>query len=319
MEPDANCQLARGHTYSGIFTQDNARVHLGDVHSYGNASTHSHNYYICSSSSDQPRQSFTLCGHGGIASSESELLSLKRKRPSDENEYPHIRNKEESLVHVLSKLGKFSKSIQDQKADSDAKKISRRIALVLNAVKHRTGNTERSLPRKDGYINHEEDDFERIDSCLVVAKRVDINTGFQRTKHTKLTRITRKCDEVTFEQWVISLRTSTFEFRNEDGTEAVESLSVLSFDTQFFSSGPPITVHVGETTTHTAVSFINPVVFAYRVVPTDSEVFKVIKNDDVAGLMTLLAEGTATLRDCTNEGETLLHVSECSKHHGYRS
>jgi hypothetical protein len=118
---------------------------------------------------------------------------------------------------------------------------------------------------------------------------------------------------------VISLRTSTFEFRNEDGTEAVESLSVLSFDTQFFSSGPPVTVHVGETTTHTAVSFINPVVFAYRVVPTDSEVFKVIENDDVAGMITLLADGTATLRDCTNEGENLLHVSECSKHHGYRS
>jgi hypothetical protein len=243
---------------------------------------------------------------------QGELLSSKRKRPSDEDEYPRKLNKDESLEHVLSKLGKFSRSIQDQRVGKDAKKIARRLALVLNAVKQQAGLTK-SSDVQEICTNHDEDDFESIDNSLIVAKRVDINTRFRRTKHTKLTRATRKCDEITFGQWKISLRTSIFEFQNEDGTEVLESHSALYVDPKISGCGSPFTVHSGETRMHAAVSFINPVILAYRNVPNESEVFKAIKDDDLAGLITLLANGKATLRDCNETGETLLHVSERSK------
>ena len=61
------------------------------------------------------------------------------------------------------------------------------------------------------------------------------------------------------------------------------------------------------------VTFINPVILAYRTVPNDSEVFEVVINDDLAGLLALLAYGKATVRDCDEGGATLLHVSERSK------
>lgn len=242
------------------------------------------------------------------------MPSLKRRRSLNEREYAHRLNKEESLEQVLIKLGKFSKSIQDQRIGKDAKKIARRIALALNAIKYHVGPTEFSN-RGGVHTNHDEDDFENIGNSLVVAKRVDINTGSRRTKHSKLTRFIRKWDNVTFEQWTISLRTSIFEFRNEDGTEVVESLSALSFDSQFFGSGSHITVQFGETTTHTAVSFINPIILAYRTVLSESKVFEVIRNDDLEGLVALLADGKATLRDCDEIGKTLLLVSECLKDH----
>jgi hypothetical protein len=318
MATNVDRQLVRGHTYSGIFTQDNARVQLGDTYNYGHANTHSHNYYFCASSCQQSSQSLTFCGHGPSVG-EGELLSLKRRRSPDENEYTHRLNKEESLEHVLSKLNKFSKSMQDQRIGKDAKKIARRIALALNAVQQQAGLTKVSTHWDGMDTNHDEDDFDNIGNCLIVAKRVDINTGIRRTRHTKLTRVVRKCDKVTYGQWEISLRTSILEFRNEDGTDVVESLSSLYLDPRSSDASVPITVHFGETTMHAAVSFINPVILAYRMVPDDAEVFEVIENDDLAGLITLLADGTATLRDCDNGGGTLLHVSECSKHHEYRS
>lgn len=237
---------------------------------------------------------------------------MKRRRSPDDNEYTHRLNKEESLEQVLTKLGKFSKSIQDQRIGTDAKKIARRIALALNAIKQQTGPTKPSN-RGGMYTEHDEDDFEKIDNSLIVANRIDINTAFRRTRHTKLTRVVRKWDRITFEQVEISLRTSILEFRNEDGTEAIESRSELCLDPQFSGSGSPITVYFGETTMHAAVSFINPVILAYRVIPKVSEVFEVIGKDDLEGLIKLLADGKATLRDCDEMDSTLLHVSECLK------
>jgi hypothetical protein len=233
---------------------------------------------------------------------------LKRKRPSDEDKYPRKLNKEESLEHVLNKLGKFSKSIQDQRIGKDAKKIARRIALVVGAVKQEAGLTTLS-GLEDVHTKHDEDDFENISNNLIVAKRVDINTGFRRTKNTRLTRVVRKWDEITFEQWKISLRTSIFEFRNEDGTEVVESLSSLFLDPRPSHASVPIAVHCGETTIQSAVSFINPVILAYRIVPNNAKVFGVVEEDDLEGLVTLLADGKATIRDCDGMSATLLHVS----------
>ena len=311
MENDPGRQLVRGHTYSNIVSRDQAQVHIGDRHNYGDHSNHSHNYYFCASSSQQLTQEFTL-SRQAIAYNASGPLSLKRRRSLDENEYPHKSNKEESLEHVLSRFAKFSESIQGQRKGDSAKKIARRIALALNAVKQQAG-LMRLAERKSVRAHHDKDDFESIDNCLIVAKRVDVNTGIRRTKHTKLTRVIRKYDKLTFQQWKISLRTSVFEFRNEDGTEVVESISAVDLDPHISNSNSPFTVHLSETTIHTAVSFINPVVLAYRIVPNDAEVFKVVEIDDLAGLVALLADGKATLRDCDRWGTTLLHVSEYSK------
>lgn len=313
METNPDGQLVRGHTYSGIFTQDNARVHLGDVHNYGTASTHSHNYYYCSSSSQQSPRSLTICGHGP-SSRESELLSLKRRRSPDENEYKYKPNKEESLEHVLNKLGKFSKSIQDQRIGKDAKKIARRIALVIDVVKHRTSITAGfEEPKDDHLAGHNEDDFENVDKCLIVAKRVNVNTSLRRARHSKLTRVVHKRDRVTSGQWGISLRTSIFEFRNGDGAEVVETFSSLYLDPGLPDAGLPITVCFGETTINSTVSFLSPVICAYRVMPNGSKVFASVLNDDLEGLVALLADGSATLRDCDEDGGTLLHVSVRSR------
>lgn len=318
MENDPGRQLVRGHTYSNIISQDQAQVHIGDKHNYGNASTHNHTYYLCASSSEQHSQFLTLSGHGGIARNESELLSLKRRRSPNENEHKHKLDKDESLEHALRKLGKFSKSIQDQRIGKDARKIIRRIALAIDAVRNqKAGLPGHYIAGSFNRMNHDRSDFKNIKKNLKIAGRVDVNTGFRRTKNTKLTQVIRKYDKIAFEQWDISLKTLTLESRNSDGSEIIDSLITLYLESRISGSGPPLTVQFGETRTHTGLSFINPVILAYRIVPNESEAFRKIRLDDLEGLKTLLADGKATIRDCAEDGTTLLHVSKCSKHYAY--
>jgi hypothetical protein len=307
MEHNTDRQPVRGHVYSGIVSQDNARVHIGDAHNYVNASNHSHhNYYFCSSSTQQSIRSLAFGGHRG-GNNQGELVSLKRQRLPDEDQYRNVFGKDQSLEHVLSKLGKFSKSIQDQRIGKDAKKIAGRIALIIDALKRQAGPSQ-DFELGDMEERHEEDDFENIENSLIVARRVDVNTGFLRTRHTELTQVVRKHDKIACEQWDISLRTSNFEFRNEDGTQTIESLSSLYLEPRSTHGGFPVTIHFGETRILSSVSFINPVVSAYRMVPYKSEVFEVVEKDDLESLLTLLAGSKATIRDCDEVGGTLLHV-----------
>lgn len=310
MENDPGLQLVRGHNYSNIISQGQAQVHIGDKHNYGNASTHNHTYYLCTSTSEQSSQFLTLCGHGGIVKNESEQFTLKRGRPSDGKEHKHKLDKEESLEHALRKLGKLSKSIQDQRIGKDARKIIRRIALAIDAVKkQQAGLPGHSNAESFTYMSHDKSDLKNIRKNLKIAGRVDVNTGFRRAQNAKVTRLIRKYDKVAFEQWEISLRTVEVESRNSDGTEVIDSVITLCLEPRISGSGLPVTVHFGETKTHTGVSFINPVILAYRIVLENSEVFEMIRNDDLEGLKSLLADGKATIRDCDKYSATLLHVN----------
>lgn len=289
-----------------MLARDNARVHNGDAYNYEHANINY--YYSCSNSRQQPPStSFTSCAHDGWGEGQ-ELHSLKRKRLTDEDPQTQTPGDNVSLEHVLNKLGKFSKSIQDQRVGKDAKKIAHRISILINAVKQQAAIPGGIKPH-DLVSDHSETDFEDIGSCLLVAKRVDVNTGFRRIDRTKLIRVVRKRNTVTFGQWEISLSTSTFESRDESGTEVNESLFSLRLDPRSSSAGSPIKVYFGEHVTHAAASFIHPVVFAYRIIRSDSEVFKLIENDDLDSLKKLLAIGKATLRDCNESNASLLNVS----------
>jgi hypothetical protein len=301
-------QLVRGHTYNGGVARDNARVHYGDAYYHGN--TNVNYYYSCSSSSQPSAGLLTSCGHR-VEGTGGELLSLKRKRLSDGVSTKQHLDKEESLELVLSKLGKFSKTIQDQRLGKDARKIVRRIALIINAVKKQAAIQGEDEPVQvdDRIASHDEDDFESIDNCLFVAKRVDINTGIHRIGRTKLVRVVRKRDVVTFGQLEISLSISSFESRDENGTDIVESLASVCLNPRNPSAVSPVYVYIGQRTNHLAANFIHPVVLAYRIIPHGSDVFQFVEDDDLEGLEKFLACGKATLRDCDEYNTCLLTVS----------
>ena len=48
---------------------------------------------------------------------------------------------------------------------------------------------------------------------------------------------------------------------------------------------------------------------SYNRVDSGAKVFKLVENDDLAGLMTLFVRGEASMRDCDEAGRSLLSVS----------
>lgn len=54
---------------------------------------------------------------------------------------------------------------------------------------------------------------------------------------------------------------------------------------------------------------IPPMLSVHVMIPDDSEIFRLIKDDNLQGVMKLLDQGRASLRDCDTKGRSLLSVS----------
>lgn len=295
-----------GHTYGPVTLQDNTRAHLGDYHAHGTINDYSkHTYIVCSAS----HYSSQLLGpHGHVIQHQvCESSSLKRKRCLDEKEKRPSMHEEPLLEEASKKLAKFSKSIQDQLIGKDAKKVAQRLADVIYDVKRQS-----DMGGNAGWTSflqsHDSDDFENINDCLHVARKVDINKGFQRSGHLKLVRATRKRKTVTSGSWKISLTTTTSKSRDENGDDVIKSLYSLCTEPQSPAAGQPVQAYLG-VIEHLGRTFLPPVVFAYRIIPNDSKVFEIIKQDHLQRLRELIENGTATSRDCDEQNRSLLYVS----------
>lgn len=288
---------ATGYTYDRTIIQDNARAQLGDVHYHSAFNDHScHTYIVCSASHYSSQR---LRPYGPVSHETGESFSLKRKRCLDEKEQrPFKHNGESSLEKALRKLPKFSKRVKDQLKGPDAKKVVQQILAIIQAFQ----SNDLELH------SNTSEDFENIDDCLRVARQVDINADFQRSGRSKLVRTTRRHNTATSGSWKIYLTATTVKSRDEDGSEVIKLLYSLCLEPQSPATGHPVQAYFGAIE-HLGRTFLPPVVFAYRIIPNDSEVFEMIKQDNLQSLRELIENGTATTRDCDEENRSLLHVS----------
>lgn len=114
-------------------------------------------------------------------------------------------------------------------------------------------------------------------------------------------------------QWKISLVTTIPDLQRESELQKVETFSTLRVESQHQSSQAALAVFFSEQWNGQTTSAIPPTVLAYRMVSNDAEVFKLIRDDDLDGLLRLLACGYASIHDCDERGRSLLHVSALAK------
>lgn len=288
-----NQQANGGRSYSGFLVSDHARVHNGDHYTI-------QNYY--SRSVPAP----DLLMHGGNSASPigSALVVRKRKRVEDTN-YERRTDSNRNLYLAASQLADFSLCLQHQKRDRDAQRIAMWIRIVIDAME-----TEDVV----GLLEHTSGELKDFQDGLVSVNRVFVNSlpARQRAALSPLVRNERRISTVLVGGWQIFLetlkRTSVDEL-GEDTTETMSTLRVLR-PAHSTTDRRRFTVVFGETTDSLQRSVIYPTVMAFRHVGPDSEIFQLLeKSDDVDGLMRLLATH-ATLRDCDDDGVSLLAVSE---------
>lgn len=269
--------------YSNITANNNSRVHNG------------HNFNIC--------QHFTVPSNEHDFEGSSSRANLKRKRsPTDAEVIPRTREAQETLDTVLKKLGKLSLSIRHQKEGAKAEKIARRIAAVFDAI-----TTHGDARKWDKTAARQ---LEKLGACVRWEERFDINSVPRRRSDNTNGRAIRKRIVVQIGHWNISLTTTTTLGSPRTGNlREVEVFSTLRVEPQHRSSGSAVAIFFREHMDDKSKSTIPPAVSAYNMVRDDSEVFQLIKNDDLDGLMRLLAVGQASTQDCDESGRSLLHVS----------
>ena len=155
---------------------------------------------------------------------------------------------------------------------------------------------------------HTEQELAKIQNGLLLTNRVGVNSLDQRSMPEQVIRAMRKSSLIIFEKWKIALDTTSWEALDEHAREVTGSFSALRLTPLELVSASPIAAFFGERTDHLQSSVIHPSVLAYRSVSRRSKIFDVLFLDDIMGLMLLLAEQKATIRDVDEQGRSLLHV-----------
>jgi hypothetical protein len=184
--------------------------------------------------------------------------------------------------------------------------VARRIGIVLEAFKQ----------SDDAPVEgHAAEELDKLEYRAILARRVGINTSAQLLNPRTLGKpieVGRQHDTIKFGHWTITLSTRTAKYRDQSGLEYIESLSRLQLYGEHKTQAPAslMTTHLGERTDFHESRFIPPTIMVYRQVSKTSEVFQLIKNDDIDGFRALLSSQGATVRDCDIENQPLLYVSE---------
>jgi len=283
---DLDTEGRRGHSYSEITITGNARAHNGDVYNI-------RNFYGAWPDAISPQS------QRGAAWNPVRTLE-KRKRTTSDTEDSPCRGDNPFLMLAISQLGEFSTSLRHQKQDEAAQRVASWIRVIVDAIEA-GGTASRSA--------HTQEELAKLQIGLLLTNRVGINSVDQRKIPEQVTKVTRKSSLIIFEKWKIVLDTTSWKALDEHAREAAGSFSALRLEPLNLSSASPVTAFFGERTDYFHHSVIHPTILAFRSVSSESEVFEIVINDDIPGLMKLLAEQKATTRDLDEDSRSLLHVS----------
>ena len=282
---NADGESGRGHSYTDIVVTDNARVHNGDVYNI-------RNFYGA-----WPDAVSRESQQGAISHSGSGLV--KRKRSTCDLGDKPSRGDNPFLTLAISQLGEFSTSLQHQKQNEAARRVVSWIRVIVNAIE--TNGTASTGA-------HTEEELTKMHNGLLLTNCVGINSVGQRNMPEQVVRATRRSSLIIFEKWKIALDTTIWEALDEHAREVTGSFSALRLTPLDLASASPIAAFFGERTDYLQSSVIHPTILAYRCVSSQSRIFGILFQDDITGLMLLLAEQKATIRDVDEEGRSLLHV-----------
>jgi len=285
---DAVISRRNGHVYTSIVTQDNARAHYGDNIAVENYNTNFSLWSSLSSARDV----------------DPEQRGPKRKRIQDADAEEDSRQGQDPLDMAVDHLGQLCLSIQHFQKDGDAQRLAKWLRVLVGTFANEHAESR---------LEHTLDALESLQNGLVSVNRVSINSApnSRRTLPTHMYEVRRKSSVIAVGKWEIRLDTMFRDSIDTAGHDVNESFSSLRLNLAGapLVGGTSVSAFFGERTDYLQRSFLSPTIITYRTVDGSSEVFKLVKRDDVDGLVKLIALQRASARDCDEDGRSLLFVS----------
>lgn len=286
-----------GHVYTSIVTQDNARAHYGDKIAVSNYITNYSLWPLPSSAKDAKLP----C---------PEQKCPKRKRIQDADAEVSSRQCQNPVDMAIDCLGQLHLSVQHFQKDRDAQRLVKWIRVLVGTFTDK---------HTEPWVEHTLDGIESLQNGLISVNRVSINSApnSRRTVPTHMIEVKRKSSVILIGRWRIRLDTVHCDSVDSRGREVNESFASLRLKPAE-GGGTSISAFFGERTDHLQRSFFSPTIIAYSTVDSSSEVFNLVRRDDLDGLVRLIALQKASARDCDADGRSLLFVSTPAIFHDLR-
>jgi hypothetical protein len=230
----------------------------------------------------------------------------KRKRihDVDADAEGNSRQGQDPIDMVIDHLSQLYLSIRHLQKDRDAQRLAKWIRVLVGTFTDEHAESQ---------LEHTLEGLESLQNGLVSVNRVSVNSAptSRRKLPMHVFEVKRKSSVVIVGRWEIRLDTMTRDSIDTKGQEVIESFSSLHLK----PAGVPIvgdtsvSAFFGERTDHLQRSFFSPTIITYRIVDSSSEVFDLVRRDDMNGLVRLIALQKASVRDCDEDGRSLLFVS----------
>ena len=280
-----------GHVYTSIVTQDNARAHYGDNIAVKNYNNNFSLWPLPSSARD-------------VELSCLEQRGPKRKRIEDADAEEDSRQGQDPVDMAIDHLGQLCLSIQHFQKDGDAQRLAKWLRVLVGTFTDEHAESQ---------LEHTLDALESLQNGLVSVNRVSINSTptSRRTFPTHIYEVKRKSSVVVAGRWEVRLDTMFRDSIDTKGQEVNESFSTLRLKLAgaTVAGGTSVSAFFGERTELLQRSFLSPTIITYRTVTDSSEVFELVRRDDVDGLVRLVALQKPSARDCDEDGRSLLFLS----------
>lgn len=278
-----------GQVFASNVSQDNAKVHYGNNI---NIESYQANYSLW------PRSLQTR--DTGLPSPERRVPKRKRMQDTDEV----LREGQDPIEMAIAHLGELCLSMRHFRNDRDAQKLANWISVLVGTFEYEHAGSR---------LEHTVEALDSLQQELRLVNCVSINSAStsRRTIPSHVLEIKCKKSVVVLGKWEIRLDTTLCDSTDTKGRDVKESLSSLRVRP---TGGPrkgaiSVSAFFGERTNYLSRRFLSPTIIAYRTVDSSSEVFEMVRRDDVDGLYRLFTLQTASARDCDSEGRSLLSVS----------
>lgn len=205
------------------------------------------------------------------------------------------------LDNALASLRSYAACAQTQKTGKYKASIGAPLAVILNAF---TRTEHGNVPLKEA-----SDRIQNLCQQIERSGSIKINTPCSRQRVAQFSRAESQMLSVHVGSWQISLTTKTVRSGCVEGECEIQTCSALHVRRLRSGGGTYITAFFNETSGIEGYTSLPPVLCTYRQVRNTDRIFELVANDDLRSLEESLRAREAFLRDCDEDGRSLLFVS----------
>jgi hypothetical protein len=213
--------------------------------------------------------------------------------------------RQQSMDVAMASLERHAICARELKTGKDRANIWAHLAVILDTLA-RSGHG-------NGPPNEVDDQIQNLCKQIEQSRSIKINTPCPRQQVAQSSRAETKILSVHAGSWQITLSMKTVKSGCVDGESGIQTCSALHVQHLRSGGGTHLTALFSEKSSIEGYASLPPVLFPYRQVRNTDRIFQLVANDDLRSLYKLLRAREICLRDCDEDGRSLLFVSTNSR------